>query len=101
GGAERAEVIERKDVSDHVAKLVAVAHNAHKKRNFEADQNAHNHNKGVENQFEALRESEGHHQERGGKTTDNTEQELDPNETIDEATIQIAGKRAADAHREE
>ena len=98
---ERAEIIEGQNVGDDVAELVAVVHDAHEQRNFQADENAHHDDEGVENQLEALREGEGQHQERGRKSADYAEQKLDPDEAIDEAAIQIARESAADAHREE
>src|SRR5271170_3242848 len=48
-GAERAEVVKREDVGDHIAKFVAVAHDAHEQRDFETNENAHNDDEGVKN----------------------------------------------------
>ena len=59
---------------DDVAKLIAVAHDAHEQRNFQTDEHAHDDDERVENQFEALRESERHHQESRRKTADHAEQ---------------------------
>src|SRR5690348_4988778 len=99
-GAERAQIIEREHVGDHVAKLVAVANNAHEQRNFQTHENAHDDDEGIENQFESLCECEGHHQESGRNTSNDTKHQLDPDKTMDEAAIDVAGERAADAHRE-
>src|SRR5690242_2107441 len=99
--SERAEIIEREDVGDHVSELVAVANNPHEQRNFQPHENAHDDDEGIENQFETLREGKGHHQKSGRKTADDTKHQLDPNKTMDEAAIDVAGKRAADTHREQ
>src|SRR6267143_2057582 len=101
GGSERAEIIEGKHVRDDVAKLIAVADDAHQQRNFKPDQNAHDNDQRVQNQFESLREGKRKHQQRGGKAADHAKQKFDPNEAIREATVYLAGKSAADAHREQ
>jgi len=40
------------------------------------------------------------HQKRGGKAADDAEKKLNPYEAIREATVDVAGESAADAHRE-
>src|SRR6266568_4229139 len=86
---------------DDVAKLVTIADDAHEQRNLQPDQNAHHDDEGVQNQFEALREGEREHQDGGRKAADDAEEKLDPNEAMNEATVDVAGKRAADTHGEE
>src|SRR5205823_4973806 len=65
------------------------------------DQNAHHNDERVQNQFESLREGKREHQQRGGKSTDNAKEELDPHEAIHKAAIDKTREGAADAHCEQ
>src|SRR6266568_3996624 len=98
---ERPEIIEGENVGDDVAELITIADDAHEQGNLQPDQNAHHDDEGVQNQFEALREGEREHQDGGRKAADDAEEKLDPNEAMNEATVDVAGKRAADTHSEE
>src|SRR5207302_5320944 len=100
-GSQRTEIIEGEDVRDDVTELIAVANHAHQQRNLQPNQNAHDDNQRVQNQFEALREGKRKHQQRRGKPADDAEEKLDAHETIREAAVDIAGQGAADAHREQ
>src|SRR5579859_7473329 len=99
--AERAEVIERKNMRDDVAEFVAVAHDAHEQRNLETDEHAHHYDQRVENQLEALRERKGKHQQRGRTPASHAEPQFSPREPLNELAIEIAREGAADAHGEE
>src|SRR6266481_1670809 len=96
-GSQRAKVIEGEHVRDDVAKLIAVADDAHQQRNLQPHQNTHHNDQRVQNQFESLREGKRKHQQRRGKAADDAEKKLDPHEAIREAAIDVAGKSAADA----
>src|SRR6266849_776745 len=99
-GSERAEIIESEHVRDNIAELIAVADDAHQQRNLQPNQNTHHDDQRVQNQFKSLREGKRKHQQRGRKPADDTEEKLDPDEAIRETAIDVAGERAADAHRE-
>ncbi len=85
---------------DDVAELIAIADDAHEQRNLKPDQNAHHNDHRVQNQFETLGKGKRKHQQRGGKAADDAEKKLNPYEAIREATVNVAGESAANAHRE-
>src|SRR5450755_1430447 len=62
GSRQGAEVVKGQNVSDYVAEIVTVADDTHQQRNFQAHEYAHDDDQSVEDQLEALRESERQHQ---------------------------------------
>src|SRR5215470_58573 len=101
GCTQRAEIIKRQNVRDDVAKMIAILHNAHQQWDFQADQNAHYDNKGVKNEFEALREGKRQHQKRRRKAANHAEEQLNPHEAVYESAMDVAGECAANSHGEE
>src|SRR5690242_2792893 len=61
-GAERAEIVKSQNVSDNVAKVVAILNDAHQQRDFQPHEDTHYYDQGIENEFEALGERKCQHQ---------------------------------------
>ena len=100
-GTKRAEVVKRQNMGDDVAEVIAILDNTHQQGNLKSYENAHDRNKGIEDQFKTLGEGESYHQQRRRKAANHAEEQLNPDEAVNKPATDVPGERAADSHSEQ